>query len=221
MENRMPKVRKTFYAVVVKRFLDICLSGLAIIVLSPLLLFLCFLELLFHGRPILYSQERPGLHGKIFRLYKFRSMTNETDSTGKLLPSLQRITKFGHFIRRFSLDELPELFCILTGKMSIIGPRPLLPEYLPYYTKRHSMRHSVRPGLTCIPLKPVKNLTWNDQFENDIWYIEHISFLTDIKMVLAAIREAVEGKAYRVEDKREPFTPDYWRKTDIEEDSGI
>ena len=214
MENRMPKVKKTFYAVVVKRFLDICLSGLAIIVLSPLLLSLCLLELLFHGRPILYSQERPGLYGKIFRLYKFRSMTNETDSTGKLLPSPQRITKFGHFLRRFSLDELPELFCILTGRMSIIGPRPLLPEYLPYYTKRHSMRHSVRPGLTCIPLKPVNKLTWSDQFENDIWYIEHISFLTDIKMVFAAIREAAEGKAYRVEGQREPFTPDYWRKID-------
>lgn len=212
-ENNLPTVRKSLYSLYVKRMLDIVLSGSAIVVLSPLFLTLAILELIYHGRPILYSQKRPGFHGKIFRLYKFRSMTNETDSTGKLLPGAQRITKFGHFLRRFSLDELPELFCIFTGKMSIIGPRPLLPEYLPYYTERHSMRHCVRPGLTCIPLIPVKNLTWNDQFENDIWYVENISFLTDVRMIFAVAREAIKGSKYRVEDMREPFTPDYWKKT--------
>lgn len=203
--NQMPKVRKTIYTVFVKRGLDILLSGLAILVLSPLLLLLAVLELVFHGRPILFAQKRPGLHGKIFKLYKFRSMTNETDAEGNLLPEDRRSTRFGRFIRRYSLDELPELFCILTGKMSIIGPRPLLARYLPLYTPRHMMRHEVRPGLACVPLKPIKTWTWNDQFENDIWYIENCSFSVDVKMILAVAREAVAGAGYRVVGDREEF----------------
>lgn len=211
MSDKMPKVRRTFYTIVVKRILDIFLSGLALIVLSPLLLLICIFELLFHGRPILYSQERPGLNEKMFRLYKFRSMTNERDANGELLPGNKRITVFGRFLRRFSLDELPELFCIFIGQMSVIGPRPLLPEYLPYYTKRHRMRHSVKPGLTCIPLKPTKTLTWNTQFENDIWYVENVSFGTDIKMVIAVIREVMQGREFRVEDKRQRLAANYWK----------
>ena len=187
MRDEIPKAKRTFYTVVVKRLLDIILSGLAIVVLSPLLLVLSVLELIYHGRPILFAQERPGLHGKIFKVYKFRSMTNARDENGDLLPEDQRATKFGRMIRRLSLDELPELFCILTGKMSIIGPRPLLVRYLPYYTERHQHRHDVRPGFACVPLKPMKTWSWNDQFENDIWYMENCSFIVDVKMVFVIL----------------------------------
>ncbi len=204
-KEQIPKARRTFYTLIVKRLLDIFLSGFAIAVLSPLLLIIAVLELVFHGRPILFAQERPGLHGKIFKLYKFRSMTNEIDENGELLPSEQRLTAFGRFLRRFSLDELPELFCIFTGKMSIIGPRSLLPKYLPYYTKRHMARHEVRPGFACVPLKKQKTWTWNDQFENDIWYIENCSLMVDVRMIFAVAREAIAGSKYRVYDTREEF----------------
>lgn len=213
MAEDMPKVRRTLYTVVIKRLLDILLSGLALLILSPLFIIISVLELIFHGRPVLYSQERPGLHGKVFKVYKFRSMTNEKDESGELLPSEQRLTSFGRFIRRFSLDELPELFCIFTGKMSIIGPRPLLVRYLPFYTKRHMHRHDMRPGFACVPLKPFKTWSWNDQFENDIWYIENCSFLVDLKMIFAVAREAVAGAEYRVNDSRKKFSEDYWKDT--------
>ena len=208
MARDMPKVKKSFYTIVVKRILDIVLSGTSIIVLSPLLLIIVILELIYHGRPVLYAQERPGLHGKIYRIYKFRSMTNETDENGELLPSEKRLTPFGKTIRRFSIDEIPELFCIFIGKMSIIGPRPLLVSYLPLYTPRHMMRHEVRPGLACVPLKPMKTWSWNDQFENDIWYVENSSFLVDIKMFFAVVREAIVGSEYRVDDTRQEFQGD-------------
>lgn len=208
MEDDMPKVKRTFYTMVVKRLLDIALSGIAIVILSPLFLIISILELIFHGRPIFYTQERPGLHGKIFKLFKFRSMTNEKDENGEFLPSEKRLTSFGRFIRRFSLDELPELFCVFTGKMSIIGPRPLLVKYLPFYSKRHLMRHEVRPGFACMSLKPIKTWTWNDQFENDIWYVENCSLLIDIKMIFAVAREALAGAEYRVDDTRTEFNGD-------------
>ena len=206
MEEELPKVKRTFYTVVVKRLLDIVLSGIAILILSPLLMSVSLLELFFHVFPILYAHERPGLHGKIFKIYKFRSMTNETDEKGDLLPSERRLTKFGKLIRKFSIDEIPELFCIFTGKMSIIGPRPLLVRYLPLYSPRHMMRHEVKPGLACVPLKPIKTWTWNDQFENDIWYIENSSFIVDLKMLFAVVREALQGNEYRVDDTRQEFS---------------
>lgn len=208
----LPKPRNTIYTQYIKRLFDILISGMAIIMLSPIFLVLTVLELIIHGRPVLYAQERPGLYGKIFKIYKFRSMTNETNEKGELLPSAQRLTAFGRFIRRFSLDELPELFCIFMGKMSIIGPRPLLPQYLPYYTKRHMARHEIRPGLACVPLTKKNTWTWKDQFENDIWYIESCSFLIDVKEILAVLREAVVGAEYRVNDSRKKFSPDYWEE---------
>lgn len=208
MTDKVSKIKRTFYTVFVKRFLDLFLSGAAIIILSPLFLVLIILELIFHGSPIIFSQERPGLHGKPFKLYKFRSMTNKKDEKGNLLPSEQRLTSFGKFIRRFSLDELPELYCIFIGKMSIVGPRPLLLKYLPLYTERHILRHEVRPGLACVPLKPIKTWSWNDQFENDVWYVENCSFLVDVKMIFAVFREAIVGSEYRVDDTRSEFTGD-------------
>ena len=205
MEESLPKARRTIYTVFVKRLFDIMFSGIAIIILSPVLVILAILEIFFHGTPILFSQQRSGLHGRIFKIYKFRSMTNDKDENGELLPSEKRITSFGKFIRRFSLDELPELFCIFTGKMSIIGPRPLLVKYLPFYTDRHMQRHEVRPGLACYSLKPLKSWSWNDQFENDIWYIENCSFIVDLKMMFAVGKEALAGSKYRVNDTREEF----------------
>ena len=205
MGEEMPKVRRTLYTVVIKRVLDILLSGAALIVLSPLFLVMSILELCFHGRPVFFAQERVGLHGEVFKLYKFRSMTDARDDNGELLPGEQRLTAFGKQIRRFSLDELPELFLVFAGKMSIIGPRPLLVRYLPCYTKRHRMRHEVRPGIACVPLKPVKTWTWNDQFENDIWYIEHCSFSVDVRMMFAVAKEALAGSEYRINDTRPAF----------------
>lgn len=207
----MVNVKKTFYSMVVKRILDIILSGIAIVSLSWLFFVLAVLEFIFHGWPVVYVQKRPGSNGKIFNIYKFRSMTNDTDENGVLLPGEQRITKFGYFIRRFSLDELPELFCIFTGKMSIIGPRPLLPEYMDIYTERHKMRHAVRPGLACLPIDPIDTWTWNDQFENDVYYVQNISFKLDILMILTVAREAIRGSEYRAKDTREELTPDYWK----------
>lgn len=208
MNEKMPQIKKNFYTKYVKRLFDIILSGVAIIILSPVFLVLALLELIIHGRPVLYSQARSGLYGKIFRMYKFRSMTNERGEDGELLPNDQRLTAFGRFIRRFSLDELPELFCIFTGKMSIIGPRPLLPQYLDRYTPRHRMRLSVKPGLALVSLKPLETWTWNDQFENDIYYIENMSFLLDIRMIFAVAKEALRGSEYRVEATREEYMGD-------------
>ena len=205
MNTDLPKVKKSLYTLVIKRGLDILLSSIAMIVLSPLFIVLSILELIFHGKPIFFAQERSGLHCKMFKLYKFRSMTNERDENGDLLPSDQRLTPFGKLIRRFSLDELPELWCIFIGEMSIIGPRPLLPKYLSYYTNRHKMRHEMRPGLACVPLKPIKTWTWNDQFENDIWYIEHCSFWVDVRMLFGVAKEAFVGSEYRVDDTRVEF----------------
>lgn len=205
MADEKPKAKRTIYTIVIKRLLDILLSGVSIVILSPLLLLIALLELIFHGVPILYAQERPGINGKVFKIYKFRSMTNDKDDNGELLPSEKRLTTFGRLIRRCSFDELPELFCIFTGKMSIIGPRPLLVKYLPLYTERHMHRHDVRPGLACVPLQPINTWSWNDQFENDIWYVEHCSFAVDVKMLFAVAREAISGGKYRVDDTREEF----------------
>lgn len=216
------RVRKTFYAIVVKRILDIVLSGIAIIILSPVFLVIAILELVIHGRPIIYSTKRPGKDGKIFKMYKFRSMTNEVGEDGWLLPEEQRITKFGRIIRKTSLDELPELFNILKGDMSIIGPRPLLIEYLNYYSPRHAMRHAVRPGLGCFRIIPTKSKTWTwrEQFENDIYYIEHVSFITDVKMIFAVIKEVFKASDVRADDTRPPFMGDNLDETRSKKEVG-
>lgn len=210
MDESEPKVSNTLYARYIKRLLDIVLSGGAIICLSWVLLIVAILELIFHGKPILYKTKRPGKDGKIMDLYKFRSMTNEHGEDGYLLPEEKRLTKFGLFIRKTSIDELPELFNIFKGDMSIIGPRPLLVEYLPLYSKRHAKRHAVRPGLACVRIMPSdsKTWTWGEQFENDIWYIENLSFVTDVKMIIAVVKEVIKGAEYRANDTRVPFTGD-------------
>lgn len=210
IHTEIPVPRVTFYSKYIKRFLDIVLSGSAIIVLSPLLLIVCVLELIYHGRPVFYIDQRPGLHGEIFGLYKFRSMTNECDENGKLLHPSKRITKFGRFLRRTSIDELAGLFNILNGTMSIIGPRPLMKDYLPLYSERHQYRHSVRPGLACWKLGGTDKLTasswtWNAQFESDIYYVENVSFWLDVKMVLKTVKVVFSKSEMRTNSDRVKF----------------
>ena len=177
------------YAKYIKRCLDFILSLIALIVLSPLMLVLYILVRIKLGKPAIFKQKRPGKDEKIFTLYKFRTMTDEKDENGQLLPDEVRITKFGNFLRRSSLDELPEMFNILKGDMSLIGPRPLLVKYLPYYTKREHLRHSIRPGLTGYAQAHGRNtITWEQKFEYDVWYVEHLSFMTDMKVIIDTIR---------------------------------
>ena len=172
------------YKKCVKRCLDFILSLCGIIVLSPILIVLAVLVRVKLGSPVLFHQERPGRHEKIFRLYKFRSMTDEKDAEGKLLPDEVRLTRFGKLLRSTSLDELPELFNILKGDMSLIGPRPLLVRYLPYYTEQERHRHDVRPGLTGLAQVNGRNaLGWEDRFRYDLDYVNHISFGLDLKII--------------------------------------
>ncbi len=173
----------------VKRCLDFLLSLCAIILLSPLLLVLTILVRLKLGSPVIFHQERPGKDEKIFTLCKFRTMTDERDENGELLPDAVRLTKFGRFLRGTSLDELPELFNILKGDMSIIGPRPLLVSYLPYYSKREKLRHSVRPGLTGLAQVSGRNfIDWDRRMDKDIEYVEHLSFAMDLKVIWLTVK---------------------------------
>lgn len=168
----------------IKRILDIILSLCGIIVLSPVYLVLWVLIRCKLGKPVLFTQDRPGKKEKVFKLYKFRSMTDERDENGQLLPDEVRLTPFGKLLRSTSLDELPELFNILKGDMSLIGPRPLLVRYLPYYTKEERHRHDVRPGLTGLAQVNGRNaLGWEDRFAYDLEYVEKCSLLMDLKVL--------------------------------------
>ena len=172
-----------------KRCLDFILSLCGIIVLSPVLVILAVLVRVKLGSPILFHQERPGKDEKIFTLCKFRTMTDARDEKGELLPDSVRLTKFGKFLRAASLDELPELFNILKGDMSIIGPRPLLVSYLPYYTERERLRHSVRPGLTGLVQVSGRNfLDWDKRFQKDVEYVEHLTFGMDLKVLWLTVQ---------------------------------
>ena len=206
----IPHPRNSLYTRCIKRVLDIVLSGMAILVLSPVLLILMLLELIIHGRPIFYMDKRPGKDGKIFEMYKFRSMLNETERNGKHLTPADRITPFGRLLRKTSLDELPGLFNVFNGTMSVIGPRPLMVDYLPLYNERHKYRHSVRPGLACWRIGGTNELdsatwTWNDQFESDIYYVEHVSFWLDVQMVLKTFKILFSRSEMRTNSNRVKF----------------
>ena len=175
-----------------KRFLDIVLSLTALVVLSPVLLIVAVLVRVKLGSPVIFRQERPGKDEKIFRLYKFRSMTDGRDENGELLPDEVRLTKFGRIMRSTSLDELPELWNILRGDMSIVGPRPLAMVYLPYYTQEERRRHDVLPGLTGLAQVSGRNsLTWEEKFAYDLEYVDHISFWLDVKIVLLTVKKVL------------------------------
>lgn len=181
------------YRKYIKRVLDFTLSLIALIILSPIYLVLAILVRIKLGSPIIFKQERPGLNEKIFTLYKFRTMTDEKDESGKLLPDEVRLTKFGKFLRSTSLDELPELINIIKGDMSIVGPRPLLVEYLPLYNEKQKCRHNVRPGLTGYAQISGRNsISWEEKFNDDLMYIENITFMEDLKIVLKTVLKVVK-----------------------------
>jgi sugar O-acyltransferase (sialic acid O-acetyltransferase NeuD family) len=172
------------YAAIYKRWCDVALAATALLVLSPLMALVALLVRWRLGSPVIFWQQRPGRGGKLFWMPKFRSMTSANDNTGKLLPDEQRLTRFGRMLRATSLDELPELWCVLRGEMSLIGPRPLLPEYLPRYTLRQSRRHELRPGITGWAQVNGRNaLAWDERFEHDVWYVEHCSPSLDARIL--------------------------------------
>ena len=172
----------------IKRPLDFLLALLALIILSPIMIITMLLVMIMLGTPILFTQERPGRGEKIFKIYKFRTMTNKKDSDGNLLPDADRLTKFGKFLRSTSLDELPELINIVKGDMAIVGPRPLLTQYLPYYREYERERHAIRPGLTGWAQVNGRNyLMWDERIALDVEYARHISFIGDLKIVFLTV----------------------------------
>lgn len=178
---------------IIKRMLDLFVSGLGLLVLSPLLILISLAVLIFHGRPILFHQNRPGLAGKPFRILKFRTMIDKTDELGRMLPDGERITRLGMFLRAYSLDELPELVNVLRGEMSLVGPRPLLMQYLDRYTPEQARRNDVLPGITgWAQINGRNTLTWEDKFNLDIWYVDHWSFGLDIRILLLTIWKAIK-----------------------------
>lgn len=181
------------YAKFFKRIMDFLLSLLAIITLSPILLMLVVIGAVkMKGNPF-FTQLRPGKNEKIFRLIKFRTMTNQKDSQGNLLPDEKRLTKYGKFLRSTSLDELPELFNILIGDMAIVGPRPLLVQYLPLYNERQKRRHEIRPGLTGYAQAHGRNsITWEEKFELDVTYVDNVTFLGDVKIILTTVLKVLK-----------------------------
>ena len=181
--------RAGFYEKYIKRLLDIVLSGAALVILSPLLLITAVLVRIKLGSPVIFTQERPGKDEKVFKLHKFRSMTDARDASGNLLPDKERLTRFGAKLRSLSIDELPELWDIFRGKMSIVGPRPLLVKYLPLYNEEQRHRHDVRPGLTGWAQVHGRNLTsWEERFEYDVEYVNNISFTLHVKIIIMTIR---------------------------------
>lgn len=180
--------KKKFYEKYVKRPQDLLCALLALIVLSPVLLITAFLVRVKLGSPVLFKQKRPGLNGKIFTLYKFRTMIDARDKDGNLLPDEVRLTKFGKLLRSTSFDELPELLNILFGDIAVIGPRPLLVEYLPRYNEEQRRRHEVRPGLSGLAQVNGRNaISWEDKFRYDVEYVDHVTFLGDWKIISQTI----------------------------------
>lgn len=205
-----------------KRFLDFSLSLLALIVLSPILLILTVLGAVkMKGDPF-FTQQRPGKDEKIFKLIKFRTMTCEKDEQGNLLPDNQRLTRYGKLLRSTSLDELPELINILKGDMSIVGPRPLVVQYLPYYNEQEKKRHNVRPGLTGLAQVNGRNLTtWEARFTHDVTYVENLSFLQDVKIIFLTVITVFRRSGIGVRGIDSPIDFDEYRKQQMEQEIGV
>ena len=185
--------KKGFYEKFIKRPQDFLCALAAIVVLSPVMLVTAILVRTKLGSPIIFKQERPGLNGKIFTLYKFRTMTDKTDENGNLLPDEIRLTSFGKKLRSTSLDELPELFNILNGDMAVVGPRPLLVRYLPRYNAHQARRHEVRPGFTGYAQVNGRNsITWEDKFDKDVYYVDHVTFLGDWKIIFQTVKTVLK-----------------------------
>lgn len=183
-----------------KRFLDVLISGTALLLIGWLLILIAiFIHFANKGAGAFFLQERPGKDEKIFKIIKFRTMTDERDAEGRLLPDKDRITKVGTVVRKLSIDELPQLINVFKGDMSFIGPRPLLPEYLPWYTERERLRHTVRPGMSgWAQVNGRNNLSWDEKLELDVYYVEHLTFLMDIRVIFKTIVNVISGKDVNV-----------------------
>ena len=183
-----------------KRGIDFLIALVALVCISPVLAVVTvWLHFANKGAGAFFLQERPGLHGKIFKIIKYKTMTDERDAEGNLLPDKDRITAVGKFVRKTSIDELPQLINVLKGDMALIGPRPLLPEYLPYYTERERLRHTVRPGISgWAQVNGRNNLTWDQKLELDAYYVEHLSFLMDLRVLLTTVKNVMGGKDVNV-----------------------
>lgn len=196
---------KTFF----KRVLDFCISFIALICISPVLLLVTiWLYFANKGAGAFFFQERPGKDAKIFKVIKFKTMTDERDAEGNLLPDAQRLTKVGRFVRSTSLDELPQLINVLKGDMALIGPRPLMPKYLPLYSQEQARRHEVRPGISGWAQCHGRNsISWTEKFKFDVWYVDHVSLWTDLKVIFITIKKVIvrEGISEEGQATMEPF----------------
>ena len=193
-----------------KRLFDFFISATVLLIIWPILLLITiFLHFANRGAGTFFTQSRPGKNGKIFKVIKFKTMTDERDVNGNLLPDAQRLTKIGKFIRSTSLDELPQLINVLKGDMALIGPRPLLPEYLPLYSKEQARRHEVRPGITGWAQVHGRNaISWQEKFKLDVWYVDHCSLAVDLKIIWLTIKKVIgrEGISSSTSETMEPFT---------------
>lgn len=190
------------YQKIGKRIFDVIVSSLLLVILSPLLIFLSMLVRIKFGSPIFFKQIRPGYQGKPFTIYKFRSMKQTYDLNGNLLPDEERMCSFGNFLRNLSLDELPELINVIKGDMSLVGPRPLLMEYLSYYTPKQARRNEIKPGITgWAQVKGRNLLSWDEKFNFDVWYVDHVNFLLDLKILFLTVykvfkRQGIHAPGY-------------------------
>jgi lipopolysaccharide/colanic/teichoic acid biosynthesis glycosyltransferase len=187
-----------------KRLFDFSISFAALLLLSPIFLLLAFLVRVKIGSPIFFTQTRPGLHGKAFTMIKFRTMTNARGADGALLPDAERLTRFGRFLRATSLDELPELWNVLKGDMSLVGPRPLLMDYLPLYSPEQARRHDVRPGITGWAQVNGRNaISWDEKFKLDVWYVDHQSFWLDLKILFLTVKRVFQRHGISADPKQQ------------------
>lgn len=192
----MFEIRHKMYKNFFKRFFDFWISLIALICISPILLIVTiWLHFANKGAGAFFTQDRPGKDEKIFKVIKFKTMTDERDAEGNLLPDAERLTKVGKFVRSTSIDELPQLINVLKGDMALIGPRPLLPEYLPLYSKEQHRRHEVRPGISgWAQCHGRNNLTWTEKFELDVWYVDHLTFWTDVRVIFITVKNVLMQK---------------------------
>ena len=203
-----------------KRLLDIAASGFVVILFCWLYLILAVIVRLNLGSPIIFTQDRPGKDGRVFKLYKFRSMSNKRDENGELLPDKLRLNKFGRILRSTSLDELPELFNIIKGDMSLVGPRPLLVKYLDHYNSHDMRRHEVRPGLTGLAQVSGRNaMSWKEKFEKDIEYVDNLTFLMDARVVMLTIKKVLAREGIEFEEGHQPIM-EYFAEQENGENAG-
>lgn len=195
------------YRIFFKRLIDFTLSLIAVLILSPFLLLVAVILFINNKSSAFFFQERPGLHKKAFNVIKFKTMTDEKDASGKLLPDVERITKIGLFIRKYSIDELPQLLNVLKGDMSLIGPRPLLFKYIPLYSEEQSRRHDARPGITGLAQVSGRNsISWKKKFEYDVYYVDNLTFLLDLKILFKTIYKVIKREGVNQSDER-PMQP--------------